>query len=74
MSDTISYRLWCHVEGDSTAFSVLAPSAISIDELKKLIKEEGVNATERTVLAKDLVLWKVRMTMASDSTTNFPAG
>jgi hypothetical protein len=51
---------------------------MDIIELKDLIKEKGINATEhaRGVLAKDLTLWKVRMTMASDSdsTTNSPAG
>jgi hypothetical protein len=37
-----------------------------IYELKKLIKEKGINA-DRGVLAKDLTIWKVTLTMASDS-------
>ena len=69
MSDT-TYRLWCFVEGDTTLFSVIA-SSISICVLKDLIKETGVfNGID----AKDLILWKVRMTLANDSTTNSLAG
>ena len=71
MSDA-TYRIWCLLEGENTLFPVLALPTISIGELKKLIKEEiakGIN-----VDAHHLTLWKVRMTMASDSTTNSPAG
>jgi hypothetical protein len=42
--------------------------------LKDLIKEKGKNGVFRGVDAHDLTLWKVRMTMASDSTTNSPTG
>jgi hypothetical protein len=65
-----SYRIWCLVEGDTTIFPVTTPLSLPIGELKKLIKEEGINDT--TILAKDLMLWQVRMIMASYSTTNSP--
>jgi hypothetical protein len=47
---------------------------MDIMDLKKLIKEEGKHGVLRNVDAKDLILRKVRMTTASDSTTNSPAG
>jgi hypothetical protein len=73
MSDG-TYRIWCLLEGENTPFPVIALPTISIGELKDLIKEKkakGINAD-----AHHLTLWKVRMTMASDSTTtiNPPAG
>ena len=71
MSDA-TYRIWCLLEGENTLFSVLALPTISIGELKDLIKEK--NAKGINVDANHLTLWKVRMTMASDSTTNSPAG
>ena len=51
--------LWCLVERDSTPFDVTVPVNASIGRLKKLIHENGINDTERSILAKDLVLWKV---------------
>jgi len=59
MSD---YHLWCYVAGDNVPFLVTASSSTFISQLKDLIKEKGINATEHAVLAKDLNLWKVRMT------------
>jgi hypothetical protein len=47
---------------------------MDIMELKDLIFEKGKHSVLKGVDAKDLILWKVRMAMASDSTTNFPAG
>ena len=38
--------------------------------LKKLIREERKNGLLHKVDAIDLTLWKVKMTMVSDSTTN----
>ena len=72
----IELKLWCLIEGDETKlmFPVIALSTISIGELKNCIKEKGINTAEHAVLAKDLTLWKVRMTMAHDGTTNSPAG
>ena len=68
--------LTCLIEGDSSPFIVEPKEDISIMKLKDLIHEKGISATEHAVLAKDLLLWKVRMTIASDSTTttNSPAG
>ena len=65
--------LICLIEGDSSLFIVEPTRSIDIIDLKELIKEKGINTTEHAVLAKDLILWKVRLTMASDSTTNPPA-
>ena len=58
------YKLWCLIEGDGVPFFVTAPLTKSIGHLKDLIKEKGINPNERAVLAKDLILWKVRMIMA----------
>ena len=67
--------LVCLIEGESVAFEVEAAGSMRIMGLKGLIRKEGINPERRdAVLAKDLTLWKVRMTIASDSTTNSPAG
>ncbi len=77
MADDAPRTLVCLIAGESSLFKVRPTGDMDIIELKDLIKEKGINATEhaRAVLAKDLTLWKVRMTMAcdSDSTTNSPA-
>ena len=67
------YLIWCLVEGDTAIFPVTAPRALTIGELKELIKVEKNHAL-KDVDADHLKLWKVRMIMASDSTTNSPAG
>ena len=56
-------ELRCLVEGDSTTFQVTAPlnADIMINDLKKLIHERGINVTECTIRAKDLVVLKVCM-------------
>jgi hypothetical protein len=64
----------CLIEGDTAIFSVIASPTIPIAELKDLIKEERKNGVLKGILAKDLTVWKVRMTRASNSTTNSPAG
>jgi Crinkler effector protein N-terminal domain len=61
MADT-SPDLWCLIEGDTRPFSVKA-SDVSIDELKKMIKEEAkvaINSQSRAIDAYKLDLWKVR--------------
>jgi hypothetical protein len=73
MVDDAPRTLVCLIEGESLLFEVEATGGMNIIKLKKLIKEEGIDATEH-VLAKNLTLWRVRMTMASDSTTNILAG
>ena len=59
MSD---YNLWCYIQGDNTAFPLIASSTIFVDLLKDSIKEERKNGVLKNVDAKDLTLWKVRMT------------
>jgi hypothetical protein len=58
-----TYRIWCLVEGENTLFPVIASPALSIGELKDLIKEKGKNGVLNSTDAKDLNLWKVRMTL-----------
>jgi hypothetical protein len=62
MSDT-TYFIWCIVKGDTSLFHVNALPTICIAELKDLIKEQRKNGLLRGVFAKDLNLWKVRMTL-----------
>jgi hypothetical protein len=54
---------WCYVVGDNTAFPVVASSTTFIGKLKDLIKEKGKNGVLNSVDAKDLILWKVRMSL-----------
>jgi hypothetical protein len=74
MTDDAPRALTCLIEGETSLFRVKPTGSMDILELKDLIHEKGINDTEHAVLAKDLVLWKVRMSMARESTTNFPAG
>jgi Crinkler effector protein N-terminal domain len=74
MADDVHCALHCLIEGDSSLFRVKPTGSVDIMELKELIKEKGKNGVLNGVDAKDLTLWKVRMTMASDSTTDSPAG
>ena len=67
-------NLICLIEGDSSPFMVESTGSMRIMKLKQLVKENGINTTEHTILAKDLILWKVRMTTASGSTNNLSAG
>ena len=55
MSST-PYELWCLVEGEDIPFSVSAPSTITIDGLKIMIKKR----IKIDVAAYRLILWKVR--------------
>ena len=73
MADDAVRTLLCLIEGDSTWFKVKPTGSMDIVDLRKLIWEEGIKR-DSGILAKDLTLWKVRMTMASDSTTDAPAG
>jgi hypothetical protein len=74
MADDATRALVCLITGESTPFKVRPTGRDDIIDLKKLIKEGGKNGVLNGVLAKDLILWKVRMTLAGDSTTNSPAG
>ena len=57
---TMSVRLWCLIDGDSAPFKVMPQVDGDIDDLKMLVHERGFGANH-TILAKDLVLWKVRI-------------
>jgi hypothetical protein len=72
MADDTPRSLICLIEGQSEVFAVKASGGMMIMELKDLVKEKGIN--DNVVLAKDLTLRKVRMSMASDSTTYSHAG
>jgi hypothetical protein len=74
MTDDAPRALTCLIEGETSLFRVKPTGSMDILELKDLIHEKGKNGVLSIVDAKDLVLWKVRMTMARDSTTNSPAG
>jgi hypothetical protein len=75
MADDAFRALNCLVEGDPFLFKVKTTGSMEIYELKELILEQGnYHGVLRSVNVIDLTLWKVRMTMASDNTTNFLAG
>ena len=59
MAETAQYELWCLVEGDGAAFSVIVPTNTSVSQLKELIRDKAKTGTLRDVDAKDLALWKV---------------
>ena len=69
-----TYRIWCLVEGDGTEFHVVSSPSETVCDLKESIKEMCKNGVLKNVDAKELTLWKVRVTMASDSTADSPAG
>jgi hypothetical protein len=63
MADYAPPALICLIQGDSSPFMLEPKEDIKVMKLKDLIHEKGINATEHAVLAKDLLLWKVRMIM-----------
>ena len=73
MSDIASRGLWCLIEGDSTPFRVTAPVTANINHLKELVHEKGINKRTR-ILAKDLVLWKVRHRQGTNVRALRPSG
>jgi hypothetical protein len=70
MADDSPRALLCLIEGDSSPFRVKLAGDTDIIDLKDLIKEKRKNGVLSNVNAKDLTVWKVGTTMASDSTTN----
>jgi hypothetical protein len=58
MAENEQYELWCLVEGDSAAFSVIVSANTSVSQLRELIHDK-----RKTILcevdAADLALWKV---------------
>jgi hypothetical protein len=73
MADEAPCTLNCLIEGESLLFRAKPAGNKDVIDLRKLIWEERKNGVLSSVDATDLTLWKVR-TMASDSTTNSPAG
>ena len=64
--------LWCIVQGDCEVFKVTPPLNIDIDDLKAVVHAKSVDITRRSLLPKDLILWKVwslslAMTISGDS-------
>ncbi|KAK2467447.1 hypothetical protein APHAL10511_000302 [Amanita phalloides] len=58
----VEYRtLWCLLLGDQRPFEVTPPLNIDVDvdDLRELIHTKGIDTTKSTILAKDLVLWKL---------------
>jgi hypothetical protein len=73
MADDAPCALLCLIQGESVLFRVEPKRSVDIIELQKMIKEENSNRLQ-SVDASALTLWKVRMTIPSDSTTDSPAG
>jgi hypothetical protein len=73
MANDASHALLCLIEGESAVFRVEPAGNKNIVVLKDLIKEKNSNLLQG-VDASSLTLWKVRMTITSDSTINSPAG
>jgi hypothetical protein len=71
MTDDPVRSLVCLIEGESSLFRVEPTGNTDIIALKDLIKEKGIN---NVILAKDLTLWKVRMSMTSGDATDSPVG
>jgi hypothetical protein len=74
MADDAFCTLICLVEGGSLLLKIEPKGSVDIFGLKELIWEKGKNSVLKNVDAVVLTLWKVRVTMASDSTTDSPAG
>jgi Crinkler effector protein N-terminal domain len=72
MADVAHRTLTCLIEGESLPFDVEPSGSTAIFKLKELIK--NMDGVLKTIDAKNLRLWKVKMTMASNGTTDFPAG
>jgi hypothetical protein len=70
MADDAVRALTCIIQGGVSLFRVEPTGNMDILKLKMLIKEQLKNGVRGSVDAPDLTLWKVRMTMANNSTTN----
>jgi len=70
MAENAPRTLICLIEGESQLFKVVLNDDKDIMDLKGVIKENRKTRALSNVDAADLTLWKVRVTMASDSTTN----
>ena len=75
MADNALRSLIYIIEGQSSPLEVEIAGDERIHNLKDLIRDRGRNRVFRSVNPKDLILWKVRISVESDSTTtNSPAG
>ena len=73
MADDAPRTLICLIQGTSTLFKSKPNGSSDIMDLQEMIKKNNSNYLQ-SVDAGTLTLWKVRMTMASDRTTDSPAG
>jgi Crinkler effector protein N-terminal domain len=62
MADDAPRALLCLIAGESVSFIVKPTGSMDIIDLKDLIKEKRKNGALSGIVAKDLTLWKVRMT------------
>lgn len=72
MADDSPRVLVCVIAGEVSPFTVELAGNKSVMDLKNLIREKAIKSSE-DVVAKDLTLWKVRMTLVvirSDITGN----
>ena len=72
MADDSPHVLVCVIAGEVSPFTVELAGNKSVMDLKNLIREKAIKSSE-DVVAKDLTLWKVRMTLVvirSDITGN----
>ncbi|KAK2467014.1 hypothetical protein APHAL10511_001272 [Amanita phalloides] len=55
------HTLWCLLLGGRRPFKVTLPLNVDtdVDDLRELIHVKGINITKSTILAKDLILWKL---------------
>ena len=63
-------EIWCSIVGEEGIFPVTTSPQHTTYDLKEQIKEIRKTHALSKVDAAELTLWKVRMTTASDSTTN----
>ena len=63
MADDAPRTLLCLIIGESVLFTVKPTGSLDIIDLKSLIKEDRKEGVLGSVDAKDLILWKVRMSL-----------
>ena len=73
MADDDHRTLICLIQGTSQLFKLKPNGSSDIMDLQEMIKNKNSNYLQ-SLDTSALTLWKVRMTMASDSTTDSPAG
>ena len=58
-TSSLDIVLRCVVEGESTTFKVAVSTDDDVEDLKKLVREEGIGGAQHAILAKNLRLFKV---------------